>query len=32
MWKAYRQSAPEQPMSGVRKKWVLKDRGHGWEF
>jgi len=31
MWKAYRQSAPEQPMSGVRKKWVVRDNRHTWE-
>ena len=31
MWKAYRQNAPEQPMSGVHKKWVVKDNKHAWE-
>lgn len=31
MWKAYRQSAPEQPMSGVRKKWIVKNNRDAWE-
>jgi hypothetical protein len=31
MWKAYRQSAPEQPVSGVHLKWVVKDNRHSWE-
>jgi len=31
MWKAYRQGAPEQPVSGVRKKWVMKDNKGAWE-
>ena len=30
MWKAYRQNAPEQPMSGVHKKWVWN--GHKGEW
>ena len=31
MWKAYRQNAPEQAMSGVRLKWVVKDNRDAWE-
>ena len=32
MWKAYRSKAPEQPMSGVRKKWMRKDNKDVWEY
>ena len=30
MWKAYRQNAPEQQMSGVRKKWIWKGNEGEW--
>ena len=32
MWKTYRNQAPEQPMSGVRKKWIWTGDEELWLF